>query len=300
MTKTNETKTNENETRGAAIQGKRVWLITGASRGIGAEITRAALAAGDAVVATARDPKKVAERFEPSDRLLPVALDVTDEASIAAAVDAAVTRFGRIDVLVNNAGYGVVGAIEETPGEEVRRVFETNVFGLLAVTRGVLPQLRKQRSGHVMNLSSVGGYQSGPAFGIYCATKFAVEGISEALHAELAPLGVAVTVIEPGYFRTEFLEAGSVVESKTIIADYAETAGKVRAFAKDVSLQQPGDPVRLARAVVELSRAKRPPLRLPLGSDCVATIEAKNAHVATELAAWRSVALSTDFVARGA
>ncbi|MDF2693974.1 MAG: putative Dehydrogenase [Labilithrix sp.] len=279
----------------ATNETKRVWFITGASRGFGAEIAKAALAAGDAVVATARDPKHVTERLGSPAALYPVALDVTDEGSVSRAVEAAIARFGRIDVLVNNAGYGIIGAIEETPGDEVRRIYETNVFGLLTVTRAVLPQLRKQRSGHILNFSSVGGYQSGTGFGIYCSTKFAVEGISEALHAELAPLGIAVTVIEPGYFRTEFLEKGSVVETKATIADYADTSGKVRSFAKTVSLQQPGDPVRLAHAVVELASAKAPPLRLPLGSDTVATIEAKHAFVTKELAAWRAVATSTDF-----
>ncbi|MDI1442672.1 oxidoreductase [Polyangium sp. 6x1] len=278
-----------------AKQAKRVWFITGASRGIGAEITSAALAAGDDVVATARDPQRITERFGSSEALLPVALDVTSESSVALAVEAALARFGRIDVLVNNAGYGLIGAVEETSAEDVRRLYETNVFGLLSITRAVLPALRKQRSGHIMNLSSVGGYRSGPGFGVYCSTKFAVEGISEALHAELAPLGIAVTVLEPGYFRTEFLEAKSVVETNAAIADYADTAGKVRALAKSVSLQQPGDPARLARAVVDLSRAENPPLRLPLGSDTVAAIEAKNAFVTKELDAWRDVAISTDF-----
>jgi NAD(P)-dependent dehydrogenase (short-subunit alcohol dehydrogenase family) len=276
-------------------QNSRVWFVTGASRGLGAELVKAALAAGDRVVATARNPQSVTEAFGASDALLPLALDVTSEASVGAAVEAAVARFGRIDVLVNNAGYGVVGAVEETSGDDVRRVYETNVFGLLTVTRAVLPQLRKQRSGHILNLSSVGGYQSGPAFGIYCSTKFAVEGISEALHAELAPLGIAVTIIEPGYFRTEFLESKSVVESSTVIADYADTAGKVRAFAKTVSLQQPGDPVRFAQAVLKLVAAPHAPLRLPLGSDTVAAIEAKHQFVTQELADWRSVAISTDF-----
>lgn len=276
-------------------QSERVWFITGASRGLGAELVKAALAAGDRVVATARNPQSVEEAFGASDLLLPLALDVTREESVASAVDAAIARFGRIDVLVNNAGYGVVGAVEETSGEEVRRVYETNVFGLLTVTRAVLPHLRKQRSGHILNLSSIGGYQSGPAFGIYCSTKFAVEGISEALHAELAPLGIAVTVVEPGYFRTEFLESKSVVESPTIIDDYAGTAGKVRAFAKTVSLQQPGDPVRFAQAVLELVAAPQKPLRLPLGSDTVGAIEAKHQFVSRELSDWRSVALSTDF-----
>jgi len=274
---------------------KRVWFITGASRGIGAEITKAALAAGDAVVATARDAKKIAERFGASEALLPVALDVTSEASVAAAVETAIGRYGRIDVLVNNAGYGIIGAVEETPGAEVRRVYETNVFGLLTVTRAVLPHLRRQRSGLILNLSSVGGYRSGPGFGIYCSTKFAVEGISEALHGELAPLGIGVTIIEPGYFRTEFLESNSVVETEASISDYAETSGAVRSRAKSVSLQQPGDPVRLARVVVELAGSKTPPLRLPLGSDSVAAIEDKNAFVARELTTWRTVSVSTDF-----
>ncbi|WP_394841953.1 oxidoreductase [Pendulispora brunnea] len=276
---------------------KRVWFITGASRGIGAEITKAALAAGDAVIATARDPKKMVERFGASDALLPLALDVTNEASVAAAVETAIARFGRIDVLVNNAGYGIIGAVEETPGDDVRRIYETNVFGLLAVTRAVLPHLRRQRSGLILNLSSVGGYRSGPGFGIYCSTKFAVEGISEALHGELAPLGIGVTILEPGYFRTEFLESNSVVETAATISDYAETSGMVRSRAKSVSLQQPGDPVRLAQVVVELAGSKAPPLRLALGSDTVAVIEEKNAFVARELDAWRTVSVSTDFPA---
>ena len=276
-------------------QTKRVWFITGASRGIGAELASAALAAGDLVVATARDPRRIVERLGASDALLPVALDVTSEPSIASAVDAALGRFGRIDVLVNNAGFGLIGAVEETSAADVRRLYETNVFGLLAVTRAVLPSLRKQRSGHILNISSVGGYQSGPGFGVYCSTKFAVEGLSEALHAELAPLGIAVTILEPGYFRTEFLESQSVVESPAVIPDYASTAGQVRTHARSVSLQQPGDPARLAQAVVALTRAARPPLRLPLGSDTVAAIEAKHALVSTELAAWRAVATSTDF-----
>jgi len=196
---------------------KKVWLITGASRGLGAEMAKAALAAGDLVVATGRDPARVTAQLGASEGLLPLALDVTSDASIRSAVDAALARFGRIDVLVNNAGFGVVGAVEETAAEDVRRVYETNVFGLLAVTRAVLPSMRARRAGHVINLSSVGGYRSGPGFGVYCSTKFAVEGLSEALHGELAPLGIAVTVVEPGYFRTEFLEPGSVQVSDAVV-----------------------------------------------------------------------------------
>ncbi len=274
---------------------KRVWLITGASRGIGARIAAAALANGDAVVATARDANSVTQRFGTQPALLAVSLDVTNEAQGIAVAKAAIEHFGRIDVLVNNAGFGLLGAVEEASADEVRRVYETNVFGLLNITRAVLPYMRAARSGHVINLSSVGGYASGPGFGVYCSTKFAVEGLSEALHAELAPVGVKVTVVEPGYFRTEFLEGNSLVESPSTIADYDSTAGEVRKIAKAVTLNQPGDPDKLAQAMIILVEAKKAPLRLPLGSDCVAAIEAKNAFVADQLQTWREVSVSTDY-----
>ncbi|MCP2227115.1 NAD(P)-dependent dehydrogenase (short-subunit alcohol dehydrogenase family) [Pseudomonas silensiensis] len=274
---------------------KRVWLITGASRGIGARIAAAALANGDAVVATARDASSVTQRFGTQPALLAVSLDVTNEAQGVAVAKAAIEHFGRIDVLVNNAGFGLLGAVEEASADEVRRVYETNVFGLLNITRAVLPYMRAARSGHVINLSSVGGYASGPGFGVYCSTKFAVEGLSEALHAELAPVGVKVTVVEPGYFRTEFLEGNSLVESPSTIADYDSTAGEVRKIAKAVTLNQPGDPDKLAQTMIILVEAKKAPLRLPLGSDCVAAIEAKNAFVADELQTWREVSVSTDY-----
>ncbi|MSU97759.1 SDR family NAD(P)-dependent oxidoreductase [Pseudomonas mandelii] len=274
---------------------KRVWLITGASRGIGARIAAAALANGDAVVATARDASSVTQRFGTQPALLAVSLDVTNEAQGIAVAKAAIEHFGRIDVLVNNAGFGLLGAVEEASADEVRRLYETNVFGLLNITRAVLPYMRAARSGHVINLSSVGGYASGPGFGVYCSTKFAVEGLSEALHAELAPVGVKVTVVEPGYFRTEFLEGNSLVESPSTIADYDSTAGEVRKIAKAVTLNQPGDPDKLAQAMIILVEAKKAPLRLPLGSDCVAAIEAKNAFVADQLQTWREVSVSTDY-----
>jgi len=274
---------------------KRIWLITGASRGIGAKIAAAALANGDAVVATARDANSITQRFGDQPGLLAVTLDVTDEAQGVAVAKAAIEHFGRIDVLVNNAGFGLLGAVEEATADEVRRVYETNVFGLLNVTRAVLPYMRAARSGHVINLSSVGGYRSGAGFGVYCSTKFAVEGLSEALHAELEPLGVKVTIVEPGYFRTEFLEGNSLVESPFSIADYDGTAGEVRKIAKVVTLNQPGDPDKLARVMITLVEAQKAPLRLPLGSDCVAAIEAKNSFVADELQTWREVSVSTDF-----
>ena len=275
----------------------RVWLVTGASRGFGLRIARAALARGDAVVATARNTASLAALGHPADLpgLLPLALDVTDEAQAQSVAAAAIARFGRIDVLVNNAGFGLLGAVEEASADEVRRLYETNVFGLLNVTRAVLPGMRARRAGHVMNFSSVGGLQSGPGFGIYCSTKFAVEGLSEALHAELAPLNVHVTVIEPGYFRTEFLESNSLVVSPRELDDYAATAGQVRAAARRISLNQPGDPDKLVVAVLQLADAAQPTRRLPLGTDTLVVLEARGAELVAETRAWRAVSASTDF-----
>lgn len=274
---------------------KRVWMITGAARGIGARITEAALARGEAVVATSRDAASLQKRFPVSDALLALPLDVTDEAQAATAVQAALARFGRIDVLVNNAGYGLLGAVEEATAEEVRRLYDTNVFGLLNVTRAVLPAMRARRSGHVINISSLGGYQSGPGFGVYCSTKFAVEGLSEALHGELAPLGIHVTVVEPGYFRTDFLDSNSLAVSPRILDDYAASAGQVRAAATRINHNQAGDPLRLAQAMLALVDASAPPLRLPLGTDTLQTIADKHAFVNAELKDWKVLAASTDF-----
>jgi NAD(P)-dependent dehydrogenase (short-subunit alcohol dehydrogenase family) len=275
----------------------RVWFITGASRGFGAFITEAALKAGDAVVATARDPNAVVRRLGDHPNLLPVALDVTDGAQAHAAVGQALKRFGRIDVLLNNAGYGLLGGVEEASAPEIERLFGTNVFGLLSVTRAVLPQMRRQGSGHVINISSVGGYAAYPGWGVYGATKFAVEGLTEALAAELRPLGIKATVVEPGFFRTDFLDDQSLVQTATRIADYAGTVGAMRDFAGGANHAQPGDPARLASAILALVAAAEPPLRLPLGSDTVARIEEKHRFVEAELEAWRSVAVSTDFPA---
>ena len=275
----------------------RTWMITGAARGIGLRIVEAALAAGDRVVATSRDVGALRERFAGNAALLPVALDVTDETQAAAAVATALAHFGHVDVLVNNAGFGLLGAVEEASADEVRRLYETNVFGLLNVARAVLPAMRERRGGHVINISSVGGYRAGPGFGVYCSTKFAVEALSEAMHAELAPLGVHVTVVEPGYFRTEFLDQSSLGVSPRILADYAATAGAVRERARQINLKQPGDPRRLAQALLALVASPTPPLRLPLGTDTLKAMAEKNAFVAAETAAWQALSVSTDFPA---
>lgn len=275
----------------------RTWFITGASRGFGALIAEKALAKGDRVVATARNPQAIIDRFGAHPELLAVALDVTDEAQAHKAVGEAVARFGRIDVLVNNAGFGLLGAVEEATGAEVEALYRTNVFGLLAVTRAVLPHMRRQRSGHILNFSSIGGYRSAPGFGVYSSTKFAVEGLTEALAAELAPLGIHATAIEPGYFRTDFLDSTSLTVSPVEIADYAETAGAVRQLAKTISHKQPGNPQRLAEVVIEFVDVPNPPVRLPLGSDTIAAISAKHAENEALIAEWRAVAVSTDFPA---
>jgi NAD(P)-dependent dehydrogenase (short-subunit alcohol dehydrogenase family) len=279
----------------AKQQFKRVWFITGASRGLGALIARAALADGNAVVAAGRNVAAITERLGESPALLPVALDVTDEVQAKAAVAAALEKFGRIDVLINNAGFGLLAAVEESSDVDIRRMFDTNVFGLLNVTRAVLPVMRAQRAGHVVNMSSIGGYRAGAGFGVYSSTKFAVEGITEALYAELKPLGIHATVVEPGYFRTDFLDASSLVVGKEIIADYDETSGNVRRFAAGMNHNQPGDPEKLATALVTLANAQTPPLRLPLGTDTLKAIADKNAYVTAETETWKDLSRSTDF-----
>lgn len=273
-----------------------VWFITGASRGFGLQIARDLLDRGHQVVATARDAAAVTEALGENDNVLAVALDVTDETQARQAVQAAVDRFGRFDVLINNAGRGLLGAVEEATDAEVRAVYETNVFGLLTVTRAVTPVLRAQRSGTIVNISSVGGFVSSPGWGVYASTKFAVEALSEALHAELQPLGIHAMVVEPGYFRTDFLDSSSLQIQQHTIDDYADgPAGKMRITAGERNHDQPGDPVKAAAAIIDVVESERPPVRLLLGNDTIAAVESKLAHVQAELAQWRGVSASTDF-----
>jgi NAD(P)-dependent dehydrogenase (short-subunit alcohol dehydrogenase family) len=277
------------------MSDSKVWFITGCSTGFGRELARQVLERGERVVLTARHKAQVddlAGRF-PSTALA-LALDVTDEASIVRAVGDAVGHFGRIDVLVNNAGYGYFSAIEEGEDAEVRRQFETNVFGLFSLTRHVLPGMRARRSGHVVNVSSIGGLMAFAATGYYHASKFAVEGFSESLSMEVAPLGIKVTIVEPGRFRTDW--AGrSVIESKTIIDDYAETAGKRREQARAYSGTQPGDPVRGAAAIITAVDADQPPLRLLLGSDAYGMAMGRLDALRENFTAWKDVSTGTDF-----
>lgn len=273
----------------------RTWFVTGASRGLGAAIVQTVLDAGDRVVATARSRDSLIRTFGPdSDRLLSIALDVTDAAAARAAVDAALAAFGRIDVLVNNAGYGNLSLFEESTAADVEAQYQTNVFGLMHVTRAVLPGMRARRSGRIFNISSVGGIVGGPSGTLYCASKFAVEGFTESLAAEVRDFGIHVTVVEPGFFRTDFLEPTSVRYGSQPIADYAAVSEALRTFYDNRSRNQAGDPVKLGRALIALADAEQPPVRWAAGTDAVRMVESKIASLQAELDAWRTLSLGTD------
>lgn len=259
------------------------------------EIVKEALGAGDQVVATVRNsPELLASKLGHPDNLSVVVLDVTNEQQAYEAAGQAIERFGRIDVLVNNAGYGLLSAVEEATDEEVRRNFEVNVFGLLNVTRAVLPHMRKENSGHVINISSVGGLTGIVGWGIYGSTKFAVEGLTEAMAKELAPLGIHATVVEPGFFRTEFLDGTSLSRTSRVIDDYAETVGEMRSFATEVNKKQPGDPVKLAKAFILLANAENPPVHLPMGKDALSFFNEKMDRFEKEIETWFDVITGTD------
>ena len=279
----------------ASQSNHRVWFITGTSQGFGRELVRAALQRGDSVAATSRQPQAVAAAFPAEkERLLAASMDLRDPKQISSVVEQAVGRFGRIDILVNNAGYGVTGAVEEATEKEIANVYDTNVFGLLRVTRAVLPHMRKQRSGHIVNLSSIGGLTGMPGWGIYNSTKFAVEGLSEALAAELAPLGIGVTIVEPGPFRTDFL-GGSLVKTANVLPDYATTAGKTRASADERNRKQQGDPAAAADAIVQAVTSPEPPLHLILGKFAYDRMDQKLNDFRREMEHWRDLTLGTDF-----
>ncbi len=285
------------EKTGIGKTGKtgKVWLVTGASAGFGRELVESLLAQGARVVATARkvDGLKELETRYPETALV-AAMDVTDQQQVEAAVSAAVKGFGRIDVLVNNAGYGMVGAVEESAEGEYRPMFETNVFGLIGVTQAVLPQMRKQGSGHIVNLSSIGGLVATPGFGLYNATKFAVEGLSEALAQELKPLGIGVTIVEPGPFRTKFLgKAGG--EAARRIPEYDETAGKSRTYYAEQAGKQPGDPQKAAEAIVKAVEAEHPPLHLLLGGSTIPRVKAKIEALQKDVATWEAITTGADY-----
>jgi NAD(P)-dependent dehydrogenase (short-subunit alcohol dehydrogenase family) len=268
---------------------KKVWLITGAGRGMGVDIAKAALAAGNAVVATGRNTDAVAEAVGEAEDLLVVKLDITSPADAQAAVQAAVDRFGRIDVLVNNAGNFYAGFFEEISPEHFRAQVETNLFGPLNVTRAVLPVMRAQRSGVVVAISSTAGISGLEFTSAYAASKFGVEGWIESLTPEVAPFGIRTMLVEPGFFRTELLTQESTNYAEPSIEDYAERTEQTVAVWKSMNGQQGGDPAKLANALVQLTGQDKPPLRFAAGADAIAAVEQKAKELLAQADAYREL-----------
>ncbi|WP_243725800.1 oxidoreductase [Actinomadura rubrisoli] len=270
-----------------------MWLITGCSSGFGRELALAALAAGDRVMATARRPDRLADLVAAGGtRVRTAPLDVTQEEQVTAAVARTLAEFGRVDVVVNNAGHGSVGAVEELDLADLRALMDVMFFGAVAVTKAVLPHLRARREGAIVQMSSMGGQLSMPGFGAYCAAKFALEGLSEALAAEVAPFGIRVLIVEPGAFRTEF--GGRRMHRSPAIEEYAASTGPTRASVDGMDGAQPGDPRRAAQAILQVLDSSQPPLRLALGNDAVDHIAAHHELLHADLTQWEKLSRSTD------
>jgi NAD(P)-dependent dehydrogenase (short-subunit alcohol dehydrogenase family) len=270
---------------------ERVWMITGASSGFGRAIAEAALSRGDSVVATSRGTDALSD-LGPSERVHLVPLDVTDAAQRAAAVAGALERFGRIDVLVNNAGRTQVGAVEETTDEELRALFELHFFAPADLTRRVLPHMRERGGGAIVQMSSVGGQVTAPGFGAYSATKFALEGLTETLRDEVAGFGIHTLIVEPGAFRTGLFRPGAM-HTSAAMPEYEGTVGQTREYVRNNHGAQPGDPAKAAAAILAALDSDDPPTRLVLGADAIASIEKHLKEVADELGAWRPVGEAT-------
>jgi NAD(P)-dependent dehydrogenase (short-subunit alcohol dehydrogenase family) len=270
------------------------WLITGSARGLGRALSEAVLDAGHRLVATAREPEqldRLAKRY--GDAIRTVALDVTHPTAAEAAVRVAVDSFGGLDVVVNNAGYGNVNSVEDTEIDEFRRQIETNLFGTIIVTKAAIPVMREQRAGHIIQFSSVGGRVGAPGRGPYSAAKWGVEGFSEVLAREMALIGVKVTIVEPGGFRTDF--AGSSTSLSEGRPEYDAVVGAAVRMQREYDGRQPGDPGRAAQVILKVAAMEQPPFRLPLGSDAVKSIEQADRVKLEELARWRDLSVSTDF-----
>lgn len=272
----------------------RTWLVTGGSRGFGRALCESILESGDDLLATARDPDQLASLADDRPgRLATARLDVTSEAEAKAAVAAAIQRFGRLDVLVNNAGYGDIGSIEDSSIESFRRQIETNLFGTIIMTKAVIPHMRERRSGHIVQFSSVGGRLGAAGRAPYSAAKWGVEGFSEVLAQEMALVGVRVTIIEPGGFRTDFAGASTMIDAGR--PEYDAVVGKAARMQQAYDGRQPGDPRKGAQAILQVVAADRPPLRLPLGSDAIAAMERSDRARLEELEQWRALSISTDY-----
>jgi NAD(P)-dependent dehydrogenase (short-subunit alcohol dehydrogenase family) len=272
----------------------KTWLVTGSSRGFGRALSEAIIDAGDNLVATARDPAALDRLGRGSDdRIVRARLDVTDEAQAAEAVDLAIARFGALDVLVNNAGYGDIGSVEDTSLASFRRQIEANLFGTIIMTKAVIPHMRERRSGHIVQFSSVGGRLGAPGRAAYSAAKWGVEGFSEVLAREMALIGVHVTIIEPGGFRTDFAGVSTTIDEGR--SEYDAVVGATARMQRDYDGRQPGDPAKGAARIIEVVGMDRPPLRLALGSDAVTAIERADLARLEELGLWRALSISTDF-----
>lgn len=276
---------------------QKVWFITGASKGFGLELVQQLLAKGDFVAATSRSKAELEKVISAqTSQFLPLEVSLTDEQNVKKAIDQTIAAFGKIDNIINNAGYGLLGAVEELSDAEARHNFDVNVFGSLNVIRQAMPHLRSQKSGHIFNISSIGGYVGEfPGFGIYCATKFAVTAFSEALSVEAKDFGIKVTVVLPGYFRTNFLESDSLMTAKNPIADYQSTRDSQQMHQQQINGNQPGDPKKGAAAIIATAAEANPPLHLFLGSDAYNMAKDKAAAISSELDGWQSVSTGTDF-----
>lgn len=274
-----------------------VWFVTGASRGLGLSLVKQLLDRGTSVAATSRNIDELRRVVGMEDtRFLPLAVDLKTEASVKEAIQTTIEHFGRIDVLVNNAGYGLLGSLEELTDQEVRENFDINVFGSLNVIRNVMPHFRKQRSGHIFTISSIGGFTgSFPGFGIYCATKFAVEGFSESLAAEAKAFGISVTIVEPGYFRTDFLSPGSLGVPGHPIDAYEAVRQSQQAHQMEINGNQPGDPEKAVAVLIQVAAASNPPLHLFLGQDAYELACQKIESVQHDLEHWKDLTISTGF-----
>ena len=277
---------------------RKTWLITGASKGLGLTLAKQLLTEGYNVVATSRDLETLTTAVG-ADRpnFLPLVMDITNEAEVEKTIQLAIAHFGSIEVVVNNAGYGQLGGLEELKDEEARANFEVNVFGSLHVIRKVLPHLRAQQNGHIFNISSIGGFTGGfPAFGIYCATKFAVHGFTESLYHEVRPFGINVTLVMPGYFRTNFLDAGSIGKPKNEIEAYQNVREVQQGHLENINANQPGDPQKAIEVLIEVAQQNNPALHLFLGADAYEAAKNKIALVQSDLAVYESLATNTSFV----
>ncbi|MCA0456671.1 MAG: SDR family NAD(P)-dependent oxidoreductase [Chloroflexi bacterium] len=274
---------------------KKVWFITGVSTGLGRTLTEAILEQGDTVAGTVRNTDQIPEleQLAPG-RISVTRMDVTKTDEVKAAVDHVINTFGRIDVLVNNAGHGFIGAVEEVSDAEARALFDVNVFGVLAVLQAALPHMRARRSGTVVNMSSQGGVKSFPGSGWYCASKHALEALSESMSGELAASGIKVLIVEPSAFRTDFL-GRSMVVAQNVIGDYANTSGQRRANLKNLDGKQKGDPVRAAKAIIKAVQSENPPLRLALGQEALNGIRDKVNGMLKDWSAWEAESVGADF-----